>query len=172
MKNLFKTFTTLVIGLVLSGCAALFPGLTTGSVVADLDAYITVANDVSSWSADAWALVPASAQASALVAYTDAQGALKTSIQVAEDAVAAYEAAGTQPNVPAIIASVDAAVDALIAEVESLAASTSSARLGVVGAPRSVSSEFAGKVALLEKAKTTIHRHKNPRPAATPAPTL
>lgn len=111
-----------------SGCAAiesLFPAIETGNVKADVTAFVTIAEGVSSWASQIWALLPASTQEAGVAAYAMAQGALGTAVQLAEDLLAGYESAAPDagsPNWAGVFAAVVSAADALVAEIQSLAA--------------------------------------------------
>lgn len=146
----------------LVGCAAiesLFPGIATGNTVADLDAFVSVASNISTWAADAWAYVPAAAQAANDAAYLDLQNGLKTAIAEAQAAVAGFTAVtgASTPNWPGLMAAVTSAVDALVAELASVGISfLGSYKVGTM-APT-----FAGRLAQLQAAQKTIHAFKAP----------
>lgn len=137
------------------GLAACAP-LTEAKTVAGLDAFVTVANDVSSWAADAWTLVPPAVQSSALQAYTDAQNGLKTAIALAEDGLAALQnpGSGAAPDWAAITAAVISAVDSLVAEIQSLTTSSPDA----VSRALATSAPLVGRVTQLRSAQATIHK--------------
>ena len=143
----------------LTGCATLFPGLQTGTVSGDINAFITVATSVSSWAADAWALVPASLQSSASAVYTVAQATLKGAVQLAQDGLAAYLAgSGPVPNWAGLISAIDSAIDAVVAEVQTL--STTSPN--VAAAVTVTNPTFAFNLSQLKAAQATAHRFHAP----------
>jgi hypothetical protein len=147
----------------LSGCASLFPGLTTGNPVADVTAFIQVAQFTDALVVDAWpiayAMVPPANQGAALAAYEKAQGVYAASIQVAQDAVAAYIAGtGAPPNWTVVIASVQDAIDAIVVVVRSFG--------GTVGSPsvrfRLSSPALVDRLASIEASQATVHRFHAP----------
>ena len=157
----FLAIVTLSVGALFaaSGCSVLFPGLQTGTTVADLDAFIQVASNVSSWAADAWSVLPASAQTSAAADYDAAQNALKSAIALAEDAVATYQAGtGSPPDWATLITAVDNGVDTLVAEIASLAGLSADTLPGSSKVAL-MSGTFATRLAQLRSAQVTAHRY-------------
>jgi hypothetical protein len=112
--------------LLMTGCAALFPGLTTGNPVADMTAIDEVAVTTDGAIELAWQagypLLPPADQPAALAAYTKAQAVVTAAIQGDQDAIAAYED-GQAQDWSALIATVTAAVDGLVSAVQQLVGS-------------------------------------------------
>ena len=148
-----------LLALCLTGCAALFPGISTANTVADVTAFVQDAQFADGLVTSAWViaypLVPPANQPAALAAYTKAQAAYTAAIQVTEDALAAYVAGtASSPNWAAVIADVQAAVDAVITVIRSFG--------GTVGSPsvrfRMSTPALVDQLAAVEAAQATLHR--------------
>ena len=149
--------------LLLTACGTLFPGLTTGNPVADVTAFIEVAQVTDALVVEAWpiayGMIPPANQGAALAAYEQAQKVYVASIQVAQDAVAAYIAGtGAPPNWSAVISSVTDAVDVIVAVVRSFG--------GTVGSPsvrfRMTSPALSDRLTSIEASQSTVHRFHSP----------
>ena len=147
----------------LSGCATLFPGLTTGNPVADVTAFIQVAEFTDGLVVDAWpfayAMIPPANQGAALAAYEKAQGVYVASIQVAQDAVAGYVAGtGSPPDWAKVIASVQDAIDAIVTVVRSFGGTVSSPSVRFRLTPPALDTRLSS----IASAQATVHRFHAP----------
>lgn len=143
-----------------TGCATLFPGLTTGNPVADMTAFVQVAETADGIAVEAWTLaqplIPAASLASAQAAYTKVQDAYQAAVALAEDAIQAYQG-GAAENWGTVMAAVTSAVDAVITVLGQFGVSVLGAAKVVMLPP-----EFAVHLSTLKAAQTTLHAYRAP----------
>lgn len=131
-------------------------GLNVAEVESKANSILALASNISTWAADAWSFLAGAATPGETQAYTDSQNSLKAAIATFADLVAAF-AAGASQNWPVAIASLVAAADVVIGEIQSLtktaSVSANQARVSLV------TPALIGRVAQLEKAQNTMHRY-------------
>ncbi len=138
-----------------TGCSALFAGATVATVTADVSAFVTAADLASSAAADVWALLPPNVQSEAASVYTDLQNGLKNTIAVIVAALSGYTAgASPTPDWAKLTAAVTSAIDAIVAEVESLQSPPAAPGTAKVAL---LSPQAAGRLAQLKSVQASAH---------------